>query len=456
MTTTTAVNGDDGVTRGGAGHRPFPTRVALIVLVALLAGVAIGRAAQTPDTPTPPVASAAVPATAAERVAQYEKATIANPDDARAWQQLAIASVQAVAEGEPLALYNSAADALERAEELAPGDRMNDVAGAYLALARHDFARARTLGTRAHEADPFDPDALAILVDANVELGYYEDATVTVEKLLEIRPSLAAYSRLSYIRELHGNVDGALEAFALAQTAGSGSQSDLAQVASLRGTVAVTHGDPDEAERLFRQARNYSSGTTNEAGMARVLIARGELADAQTLLEAAMQSSPSAAVALLLDEIYVSAGVQSGRAEIARFLDANLADERAAGADVDMEASLIAADHGQWNEALDVAQSAYDRRPENIFTAAALAWALHGNGDDSAAKPLIEKALRLGTRDPVLHYRAAEIFAADGMEDRAAEELATAFEINPHFSLRYRAPACTLGARIGMPCPASA
>jgi tetratricopeptide (TPR) repeat protein len=455
MTTTTAVNVDDGVTRGGAGHRPFPTRVAVIVFVALLVGVAIGRAAETPDTPAPPVAASAVPATAAERVAQFEKATIANPDDARGWQQLAIASVQAVAEGEPLALYNSSADALERAEQLAPGDRMNDVAGAYLALARHDFARARTLGTRAHEADPFDPDALAILVDANVELGYYEDATVTVEKLLEIRPSLAAYSRLSYIRELHGDVGGALEAFALAQTAGTG-QSDLAQVASLRGTVVVTHGDPDEAERLFRQARNYSSGATNEAGMARVLIARGELADAQTLLESAMQSSPSAAVALLLDEIYVSAGNQPGRAEIARFLDANLADERAAGADVDMEASLIAADHGQWNAALDLAQSAHDRRPENIFTNAALAWALHGNGADSAATPLIEKSLRLGTRDPVLHYRAAEILAANGMEDRAAEELATAFEINPHFALRYQAPACTLGARIGVPCPDSA
>jgi tetratricopeptide (TPR) repeat protein len=450
---TTTVVGHDDAPRGGAGRRPLPTRVAVIVVTALGLGVAVGRVAETPDTPAGRVAAVAGAVTAPQRVLQLEQATRADPGDARAWQQLAIASVQAVADGEPLALYNHAADALQRAEKLAPGDRMNDVAGGYLALARHDFARARTLGGRAHESDSFDSDALAILVDANVELGCYDDATRAVEKLLALRPSLAAYSRLSYVRELHGDIDGALEAFALAETAGAGSPWDLANVASLRGAVAVTHGDPDEAERLFRRAGNYVSTATNDAGMARVLIARGDLATARTLLEGAMQASPKPSVALLLDEIYVVAGNATGRTEIARFLDANAAEERAAGADVDMETSLIAANHGQWKAARRLAASAYDRRPQNIFTAAALAWALHGNGDDRTAQPLIEKALRLGTRDPVLRYRAAEIFAANGAQDRAAQELLTAFDINPRFSLQYRDSACALGARVGVGCP---
>src|SRR5262245_55117555 len=124
-----AVHTDDDATRGRAGHRPFPTRVAAIVVIALVLGIVVGRLAQTPDTPTARATAAATPATAAERVEQFEQATVANPDDARAWQQLAIASVQAVAEGEPLALYNSAGEALERANELAPGDHLNDVAG---------------------------------------------------------------------------------------------------------------------------------------------------------------------------------------------------------------------------------------------------------------------------------------------------------------------------------------
>jgi tetratricopeptide (TPR) repeat protein len=329
------------------------------------------------------------------------------------------------------------------------------VAGGYLALARHDFARARALGGRAHEADPFDSDALAILVDANVEMGYYDEAARAVEDLLVLRPSLAAYSRLSYVRELNGDIGGALEAFALAETAGVGSPSDVANVTSLRGTVAVTHGALDEAERLFGRARTYDPNATNDAGMARLLIARGDIAGAQDLLESAMEAAPAPDVALLLDEIYVARGDESGRTEVARFLDANAAEERAAGADVDMEMSSIAAGRGDWATALRLAQAAHDRRPQNIFTNAALAWAQHGSGDDRAALPRIEQALRLGTRDPVLRYRAAEIFAANGMDARAAEELATAFEINPHFSLRYRAPACALAARLGVACPSS-
>lgn len=436
--TTTVVNGDGGETRGRAERRPFPSRVATIVMVSLVLGVALGRFASTPEVSTDPVSAAPPSASAAERVAQFGQETLESPDNARAWQQLAIASVQAVAEGEPLALYNSAADALERAKRLAPDDRMNDVAGGYLALARHDFALARTLGARAHESDPFDSEALAILVDANVEMGAYEEAKLAIEKLLALRPSLAAYSRLSYIRELHGDVEGALEAFALAETAGTGSRSDLAQVTLLRAALTATHGNLDEAERLFHEARRHSSLAANEAGLARVLLARGRLAEAQTLLEKTMRTSPRADVALLLDEIHVATDNRSGRAEIERFLEANLADERAAGAEVDMEASLIAADHGEWETALKLARTAYDRRPENIFTAAALAWALHGNGAHDEAKPLIEKALRLGTRDPVLHYRASEIFAANGSNDRAAEEMATALEINPRFSLRYQ------------------
>ncbi len=439
--TTTVVHGDGGETRGRADHRPFPIRVTTIVAASVVVGVALGRFATTPDVPAAPVSAAPASDSAAERLARFEQRALEDPDNARTWQNVAIAAVQAVAEGEPLVLYNTAAGALERAERLAPGDRMNDVAGGLLALARHDFALARTLGTRAHEADPFDSEALAIVVDANVEMGAYEEAKRLVEKLLGLRPSLAAYSRLSYIRELHGDVDGALEALILAGNAGTGTRSDLAQVTLLRASLMATHGDLDDAERLFHEAHRHSSTAANDAGLARVLIARDNLGEAQALLEKAMRTSPRPDVALLLDEIYVATGNREGRAEVGRFLDANLADERAVGADVDMEASLIAADHGKWGMALHLARAAYERRPENIFTAAALAWALHGNGSPGEAIPLIEKALRLGTRDPVLHYRASEIFAANGMTDRADKELSTALEINRRFSLRYQSPA---------------
>ncbi len=46
-------------------------------------------------------------------------------------------------------------------------------------------------------------------MDANVELGNYDEAVKLADKMVEIRPDLRSYSRVSYLREIHGDVDGA-------------------------------------------------------------------------------------------------------------------------------------------------------------------------------------------------------------------------------------------------------
>ena len=61
-----------------------------------------------------------------------------------------------------------------------------------------------------------------MLVDANIELGRYDDAAADLQKLLDRKPGVAALSRVSYLRELHGDVDGALSALRDAQNAASG------------------------------------------------------------------------------------------------------------------------------------------------------------------------------------------------------------------------------------------
>ena len=283
--------------------------------------------------------------------------TVDQPDNARAWQNLAITSVQAVAAGEPLELYNRAEVAIDRARALAPGDRMNDIAAGYLGLARHDFATARVHGLAAHESDPFDSNALAILIDAEIELGNYTAAGQRIEELLALRPGLAAYSRLSYFRELNGDINGAREAFALAETAGAGSVFDLANVAVLRGKLAVADGNATEAASAFERARQYvatANGAT--AGEARVLIARGEYARAVALLEQAMVDEPSAENALLLRDLYLFQGSTAGVPALDTFLDDNASEERAAGADVDLELGVIEADRGNAAEAVRLAQ----------------------------------------------------------------------------------------------------
>ena len=82
-----------------------------------------------------------------------------------------------------------------------------------------------------HTGNPDNPDALAVMVDANVELGRYDDASATLQELLDRHPGLPAYARLSYVRELHGDTSGALRAMREADTAANGVAFDRATVA---------------------------------------------------------------------------------------------------------------------------------------------------------------------------------------------------------------------------------
>src|SRR5262249_39672230 len=62
-----------------------------------------------------------------------------------------------------------------------------------------------------------------------------------------------------------------------------------------------------------------------------------------------------------------------------------------------------------------------------------LAWAEAKAGHPAAADTAITAALRLGTRDGMLHYIAGEVSLANGDSAGARSPLATALAINPAF-----------------------
>jgi len=421
--------------------------------MAIALGVAAGRLITYDRSSAAGTAAAATGASPQTRVEQLEAAVRRNPGDRKSLQDLGAAYVQAVAAGGDVTLYDDAEGVLERAAALAPGDPRTQVIQGYLALARHDFARARDLGSSAHTVDRFDADALAVVVDAEVELGLYDDAAAHLQQLLDLRPGLAAYSRASYLRELHGDVEGARGAFAQAEAAGS-DRYDLASVAVLRGKLALGHGDLDEAEAHFAQARDYVDDPAGvAAGEARVLAARGDRAGAITILETAIAERPTAEAAILLGDLLRLEGRVTG-AERADAVVRDLAHkERAAGADVNMELSLFEADRGQAARALELAQRAYAVKPENINANIAMAWALRANGRAAEAVPYVDRALRLGTRDGLLRFRAAAVLADAGQLQRATDELRTAFEVNPWFSFGHLTEAKALASRLGVELP---
>lgn len=87
-------------------------------------------------------------------------------------------------------------------------------------LSQHEFSFALTIGKEAQLLNPYNAQIYGVLVDAFVELGDYGNAVLMADKMISIRPDLRSYSRVSYLREIHGDLAGAIEAMQLAVTAG--------------------------------------------------------------------------------------------------------------------------------------------------------------------------------------------------------------------------------------------
>src|SRR3989442_7058933 len=81
-----------------------------------------------------------------------------------------------------------------------------------MALARPQFAAALDWGRKAHALEPASSRALGVIGDAEIELGRYPQALATFHQMINLRPDLSSYARVSYARELYGDVPGAIEA----------------------------------------------------------------------------------------------------------------------------------------------------------------------------------------------------------------------------------------------------
>src|SRR5262249_57894548 len=122
------------------------------------------------------------------------------------------------------------------------------------ARARHDFAGGLALGERAQRLAPDSRTADPVIVDGLVELGRYEDAERALQSMVDHKPNLAAYARVSYFRELHGDLDGAVSAMQLAIAAGGAVPENVAYVQSLLGHLEMARGHLAAARHAFQEA----------------------------------------------------------------------------------------------------------------------------------------------------------------------------------------------------------
>lgn len=364
-----------------------------------------------------------------------------NPDDTDAYAFLGLALLQQVRETADPALYSQAEQSFAEALKRDPQHLEALIGQGSLDLSRHQFAAALRRGEQARAINPYRAQVYGIIGDAQVELGRYEEAMESIQKMVDTRPSLSSYSRVAYLRELQGDREGAIEAMQRAITAGNPASAETRWVQMQLGHLYFNQGDLAQAEQIYAQILSTRADDVFAlGGIARIRAAQGKYAEAIDLYRQISIQHPLPEFVIALGDLYMVTG-QPEEAE--RQYDLVRAIQQlhaSAGVRVDLELALFEADHSHDPpQTVKRAREAYAQRP-NIFAADALAWALYGDGQYTEAQRYSQEALRLGTRDALLYYHAGLI--AYALEDYSAarEYLQQALAINPYFSLRY-APA---------------
>jgi tetratricopeptide (TPR) repeat protein len=368
------------------------------------------------------------------RIAALDAAVAANPADSDASRDLGFALLQRIRETADPSLYAPAEAAFEAARRLAPDDAQVYVGIGGLQLGKHQFADALKTGRTAVALSPGLDTAHAVVVDALVELGRYDEAQTAADAMLGSTLDLTTLTRASYLAELHGELIAALAAMRMAATSPSLAPENIAFVDAITGNLLVYAGDPAGAAKAYDDALALvPTHAPSIAGQARLAVGAGDLARATELYQRAADILPLPEYIIGLGETLQAAGRTDEAARSFKLARAEISLFQASGVSVDLDLALFEADHGDPATALAFAQDAYDATP-TIRAADALAWALHRLGRDAEARTRSDEALRLGSHDPLFHYHAGAIAAAVGDDATAGTDLALALSTDPGFS----------------------
>jgi tetratricopeptide (TPR) repeat protein len=296
-----------------------------------------------------------------------------------------------------------------------------------LAGARHEFREQLRLGLEAHRLLPEIVAPYPVIADGQIELGRYQAAARTIQRMIDLKPNLAAYARASYYRELSGDLEGAVEAMRLAVSAGSGAHENTAYVQTVLGDLELQRGRVTAARSAYLGALARLPGYGRaEAGLARVENARGDLDRAARRLRSVSQRLPLTTILILLAETDRARGAEDA---VKRDLEVVRAQQRllrAAGARPDAELIVFEANYGEPRDAVRLGRRLWAEAP-SVRSADALGWALTRAGRPGEGVAWARRALRLGSRDPLFHLHAGLTAKAAGQPGVAARELRTAF-----------------------------
>jgi tetratricopeptide (TPR) repeat protein len=310
-------------------------------------------------------------------------------------------------------------------------------------LSQHHFADGLATAEKAKSINPYNAFVYGLLVDGNVEMGNYKEAVKNSDKMVSIRPDIRSYSRISYLREIHGDYPGAIEAMQMAVDAGVYGDEPTSWARIQLARLFENTGDIKAAEMHYTIALNKRPGYAYAiAGLGRIALWKKDYAKAISLFEQADELMPDGYFKEQLAKAYLLSGdekkanefLNKVADEINHSVQASAQDENTAH-HADAELAHIYLLLKDYDKALTHAANEYNRRPNNIDVNALMAWTYYKLDETNKALPYLDAALRTNCKNPTFLCQAGLIYFKSGNKQKAKVLWQEAFQKDPNIDV---------------------
>jgi tetratricopeptide (TPR) repeat protein len=363
-----------------------------------------------------------------ETVIASEKAN----DSAKNYNKIAADFIRQARETGDFSLNTKAENAVAKAIEIEPENFDSIKLKASLHLTFHRFAEALELGTKLDKENPNNAFVYGILTDANVELGNYAEAVQFAQKMVDLKPNMSSYTRVAYLRSLHGDSIGAIELYKLAAKIADPQDLEAQAWCNVHlGDEFYKIGKFTEAEKAYDTALqifpNYAAALV---GKAKFRAVNNDNETAIKLFTEAQNRVPLTETVILLGDVYA----KTGNAEKAKqqYDLAEVIEQKFGSTDQRRIAQMWADNDVKLPESMAIAEREHSTR-KDIFTADIYAWCLYKNGKLAEAKNVMKQATRLKTNEARFYFHAGMIEKDLGNKKEAKQLLELALKINPTF-----------------------
>jgi len=294
-------------------------------------------------------------------------------------------------------------------------------------LSQHNFNEALETGRKALALNNVNSGIYGVMVDANVEIGNYAEAVKYSDKMISIRPDLRSYSRISYLREIYGDMPGSISSMKMAIDAGAPYSEYKCWTIVTMGKLYEDHNNLDSASAYYqfalKERENYPFGI---AGLASIEAKKGNYAKADSLYIQALKVLPEISFSIARARIYKETGKTAEMNRLVKEIETMFREDMNSGHNMNLEYAQFLNEFKQdYDSALALGLQELQKRPNNIDVNRLLAFTYYAKGDMENAGKHADIAMKTNKQD-------SELYCIAGLAKNDKKLVARSFKIDQY------------------------